>query len=76
LHQFDVKNAFLHGDFEEEVYIDIPPWYNTSSKAEVVCKLQRALYGLKQTPRAWFSRFSSTLGKYGCKQVILIISYF
>lgn len=57
LHQFDVKNAFLHGDLEEEVYMDTPPGYTASSK-EVVCKLQRALYGLKQSPRAWFGRFS------------------
>jgi hypothetical protein len=68
LHQFDVKNAFLHGDIEEEVYMDIPPGYNASSKAEVVCKLQRALYGLKQSPRAWFGRFSAAMRKYGFQQ--------
>jgi hypothetical protein len=65
LHQFDVKNAFLHGDLEEEVYMDIPPGYTANSKSEVVCKLQRALYGLKQSPRAWFGRFSLAMKKYG-----------
>lgn len=65
LHQLDVKNAFLHGDLEEEVYMDTPPGYTASSKTEVVCKLQRALYGLKQSPRAWFGRFSQAMKKYG-----------
>ena len=68
LHQFDVKNAFLHGDLEEEVYMNIPPGYTTSTKIEVVCKLERALYGLKQSPRAWFGRFSSAMKKYGYHQ--------
>jgi hypothetical protein len=68
LHQLDVKNAFLHGDLEEEVYMDIPSGYTASSKNEVVCKLQRALYGLKQSPRAWFGRFSQAMKKYGFYQ--------
>lgn len=68
LHQFDVKNAFLHGKLEEEVYMDIPPGYTASSNMEVVCKLQRALYGLKQSPRAWFGRFSLAMKKYDFRQ--------
>jgi hypothetical protein len=68
LHQFDVKNAFLHGELEEEVYMDLPPGYTASTDANVVCKLQRALYGLKQSPRAWFGRFSMAMRKYGFKQ--------
>lgn len=68
LHQFDVKNAFLHDDLEEEVYMDIPPGYTATSTTEVVCKLQRALYGLKQSPRAWSGRFSLAMKKYGFQQ--------
>ena len=68
LHQFDVKNAFLHGGLEEEVYMDIPPGYSVTTGTNEVCKLQRALYGLKQSPRAWFGRFSLAMKKYGFQQ--------
>ncbi|WJZ97833.1 hypothetical protein VitviT2T_016408 [Vitis vinifera] len=68
LHQLDVKNVFLHGDLEEEIYMDIPPGYTATSEAKITCRLQRALYGLKQSPRAWFGRLSSTMRKYGFQQ--------
>ncbi|KAL6319103.1 hypothetical protein AAG906_001576 [Vitis piasezkii] len=68
LHQLDVKNAFLHGDLEEEIYMDLPPGYTATSEAKIACRLQRALYGLKQSPRAWFGRFSSAMRKYGFQQ--------
>ena len=59
--QFDVKNAFLHGELEEEVYMQLPPRYKLTNKANQVCKLKKALYGLKQSPRAWFGRFTKAM---------------
>ena len=68
LHQFDVKNTFLHGDLEEEVYMDIPPSFEDTKTSGKVCRLKKSLYGLKQSPRAWFDRFTQAMIKYGFKQ--------
>lgn len=58
LHQLDIKNAFLNGDLEEEVYMKIPHGIESSSTANMVCKHRKSLYGLKQSPRAWFDRLT------------------
>nr|GEU78974.1 putative ribonuclease H-like domain-containing protein [Tanacetum cinerariifolium] len=68
LHQFDVTNAFMHGELKEEVYIDPPPGFLESSNPREVCRLKKSLYGLKQSPRAWFGRFTLAMRKYGFKQ--------
>jgi len=60
LHQMDVKNVFLHGDLQEEVYMEQPPSYVDQTHPNLVCRLKKALYGLKQTPRAW----SEKIGEY------------
>ena len=55
----DVKNAFLNGDLSEEVYMQPLPGLFIESNN--VCHLWHALYDLKQAPRAWFAKFSSTI---------------
>ena len=68
LYQLDVKNAFLNGDLEKEVYMIIPLGLENRSNRNLVCKLKKSLYGLKQSPRAWFDRFASTLTTNGYLQ--------
>ena len=57
----DVKNAFLHGDLQEEVYMQQPQGYEDEMHLQHVCKLKKALYGLKQAPRAWHERIAAYL---------------
>ena len=55
LYQMDVKNAFLNVDLSEVVCMQPPP--GVFAPPGHVCRLRRALYGLKQVPRAWYERF-------------------
>ena len=75
LYQFDVKNAFLHGEIEEEVYMHAPLGFSDEFALGEGCRLKRALRGLKQSPRAWFGRFTIAMKKFGTNRVILTIHY-
>ncbi|KAL0313654.1 UNVERIFIED_CONTAM: Retrovirus-related Pol polyprotein from transposon RE1 [Sesamum calycinum] len=66
MYQMDIKNAFLYGDLNETVYMEQPPGYVAQGeKQRMVCKLKKAIYGLKQRPRAWFDNFSRIIGEFG-----------
>ena len=61
LYQLNIKNGFLYGDLVEKVYMEQPPEFVARGESGLVCRLRRSLYGLKQSPRAWFGRISSVV---------------
>ena len=58
MHQMDAKNVFLHGELQEEFYVEQPHGYVDESHPDYVCRLCKALYGLKQASRAWHDRIA------------------
>jgi hypothetical protein len=65
VHQMDVKSAFLNGDLNEEVYITQPPGFIAEGHEQKVLKLHKALYGLRQAPRAWNAKLNTSLVQLG-----------
>ncbi|GKE69547.1 putative ribonuclease H-like domain-containing protein, partial [Tanacetum coccineum] len=61
LYQMDVKSAFLYGKIKEEVYVCQPPGFEDPEFPDRVYKVEKALYGLHQAPRAWYETLSTYL---------------
>ena len=66
--QLDVKSAFLNGELEEEVYVEQPQGFEVKGKEEKVYRLRKALYRLKQAPRAWNKRIYGYFLQYGLER--------
>lgn len=49
--QFDIRTVFLHGELKEDIYIELPEGLKRENSQDVVCKLNKSLYGLKQATR-------------------------
>ena len=64
----DVKTAFLHGDLEEEIYMEQSEGFKVEGKQNLVRKLKNSLYGLKQAPSQWYKKFESDMGEQGYKK--------
>ena len=65
MHQLDVNNAFLQGALNEEVFMEQPSGMKDPSHPEYVCKLHKAIYGLRQAPRAWHDSLKEFIVSYG-----------
>lgn len=61
----DVKSAFLNGELAEEVYVHQPPGYIVEGKENMVLRLKKDLYGLRQAPQAWNYKLDKTLVSLG-----------
>lgn len=64
--QFDVKTAFLYGDLEETIFMEYPQGYSNDTKK--YCRLQKSLYGLKQSPRQWNKKFDEFVKLFNLRQ--------
>lgn len=65
VHHLDVKSAFLNGDLEETVYVSQPKGFVQKNKEHMVYRLVKALYGLRQAPRAWYAKLNKCLESLG-----------
>jgi hypothetical protein len=65
VHQLNVKNAFLHGTLFETAYCSQPVGFVDPAHPQLVCRLNKSLYGLKQASRAWYHCFTSYLVSLG-----------
>jgi hypothetical protein len=78
IQQLNVKNVFLHGTLSETVFCYQPMGFADPAHPDLVCRLHKSLYRLKQAPRAWYSQFTTyliTLGFIEAKSNTLLFIF-
>ncbi|RVW13644.1 Retrovirus-related Pol polyprotein from transposon TNT 1-94 [Vitis vinifera] len=68
LHQMDVKIAFLNGNIDETIYMVQPENFESNDSKQLVCRLKRSIYGLKQASRQWYKKFDHVITSFGFKE--------
>lgn len=59
IEQVDIKLTFMHGDLDEEIYMNQAKGFMIKGNEELVCKLKKSLHGLTQSPRMWYKNFDT-----------------
>lgn len=75
LHQMDVKTAFLNGELYEEIYMKQPEGFIQEGRENLVCKLKKSIYGLKQASRQWYLKFDEVVRSYGSLKHLLTSAF-
>ena len=65
VHHLDVKSAFLNGEMAKTIFVRQPSGFAVKGAEHRVLRLRKALYGLRQAPRAWNAKLDATLGELG-----------
>lgn len=63
--QLDIRTAYLYGDVQKKLFMHEPEGYQQKDKADLVCRLQKSIYGLKQSGKNWNDKLHSALNKMG-----------
>jgi hypothetical protein len=61
IHQMNIKNAFLNGNLNENIYIEEPEGSKVPGQERKLCKFVKSLYGLKQAPKLWYEKFDNVM---------------
>ena len=65
IEELDVKTTFLHGELNKEIYMQHPEGFVEKGKENLVCRLKKSLYGLKQALCQWYKKFVSFMLEHG-----------